>query len=504
MLHDALSELKNQEMQEHSVKFDRSYEYDVILLNLAHKQSPSMPISNQNSKLTIGDKPKNVEEYEKLMTLLHAGKNIMADNMDDETAIQYIIFPPLPFLIGLLRFLVNLDDWVFIRDYFGTLTKFCQAKAASSNEVQENVSIVPLGIYCNFAVQLQELYTYSLSVKQSTENYMELLCDKSYELIYNLRSKYGSTDSLSELTINADTTVQLRKQKNHFYSIVETQNIQFMTRMCSILSFTLTCLRQTALPKDTPMHGHYFELSKCSFVRDISNPSLAHILSVWKGKEREIDEMVADMLKSLLKQIIHKHSDELCNSTNCQYYYFVLGDLYFERKQYVKALQYYLQTSQELLDHDANAQKILSIYTTSVLHPMVHCLNMMGEYTAAAALHQFLPIASAVENAAVSPSNESSSGRILGYDKRMYENLKLFNYLDKKWLLYFWDLSYIELLRYIEHDKPDSNNEKLLLHHIQRVEMNTNNLPALRKQYIEELQLNLLQKLYIYSTNRKD
>jgi len=447
---------------------------------------------------------KNIEEYEKLMTLLHADQNIIADSMDNEAAVQHIVFPPLSFLIGLLHFLVNLDDWVFIRDYFGTLTKLYQVKVASSSEVQENVTILPLSIYCNFAVQLQELYTFSVSEMHSNENFLEILRDKSYELIYNLRSKYGSTDSLSEVSVNSGATAQLRKQNNHFYSIIETQNIQFTTRMCSILAFTLACLRQTALPKDTSVHGHYFDLCRCSFIGDVTNTSLAHILSVWKGKEREIDEMVSNMLKSLLKQLIDKHSDQLCNSTNCQYYYFVLGDLYFERKQYVKALQYYLQISQELLDRGINVQKILSIYTTSVLHPMVHCLNMMGEYTAAAALHQFLPIASSIENAAISLSNESSSGRILGYDKRMYENLKLFNHLDKKWLLYFWDLSYIELLRFIEHDKPDSNNEKLLLQHIQRVEMNTNNLPALRKQYVEKLQLHLLQKLYIYSTNRKD
>ena len=426
-----------------------------------------------------------MEEYEKLMTLLQADRNStnsssMAFTYEDDNQLEQsgnIVLPPLPFLTELLRLLVHLDDWMFIRDYFSVL------RGNVSNKQSQ------LGVFFEFVMLLQNLYEFSFA-DQSSDNYLEDIRDLTFDMIHNLQSS-GSVDSHGASS---------KEQKNNFYSVMGAQNMRFQLQMASILSFALCCLRRSG-NKDIAIRGHYTDLAECVFSSDVRTNTPGHILPVWKGQERMIDDAVHDMLKYVLQQLVDHYSDELCSEvSNGHYYYFTLGDLCFEKKQFTQCLKHYLQIGQELLDRDRTPQQVFAIYSAHALHPMIHSLSMLGEYTAAFALHQFLPIVTS--NTAQQQDNPEP--RILGYDKRAFTELRAFNEVDKKWLLYFWDLTYIELLVFIEHEKSDNENEKLLLQHIQRKEMNTNNPPAVRRIFVERLQLELLQKLYEHVTSKQD
>jgi hypothetical protein len=487
----ALEEVKQQEniQTQQLFKYENMYDYDVILLELAHKsKQSSTPGNNNNNPLGKGT-PKNKEQFEKTMSLL---KGVRTDKRNDEST------PPIAFLVGLVRLLVNTDDWGFIKSYFGKLSKMFPDEHGNSTA---------MSTYCAFVDTLQRLYIYSYS-DQSADGFLFGLRDLTYHLIFNLRSKnHSAVYSIAEL----------RKQKNSFYNIVETNNLAFKKRMAAILSFVLTCLRRS-VSNDTPVPGHFFELAENEFSGDVKNSTLGHIprtFELWRGTEAAIDEMVVDMLLYVLDQLVEQHTDELCNSValdqdsidNGHLYYFLLGDIHFERKLFSKALRYYMLIGQELLDRNPSltSDVLLSLYSCSTLLRMVHCLNMMGEYTAAAVFHQFVPISTQQQQQQNNNEqfHDPAQPKILGFDKRMIMDLNNFNELDRKWLLYFWDLSYVELLTYIEHNKTDSENEKLLLQHLQRSEMNMNN-SILKTQFIEHLKIDFMNKLYIHITTLQE
>jgi hypothetical protein len=228
--------------------------------------------------------------------------------------------------------------------------------------------------------------------------------------------------------------------------ITETRNTNFIRHMITHLSVVLLVIRKST-NRDV---GHLKKVAGTTGEDSgYTNPP------EWNEYEIFMDEVVTSILSKLLQLIVDERVDQDVIA--------LLADIQFESGKYAKSLQYYLESYQK------------RTIPETVISRCIACLENMQEYTAAFVMHQMI----------------SDSG----YDKRMVNNLSHLNGIQTKWLPYLWDMSYIELMVYLTHQRGETSKEKLLTQHVQRTEMNVSNNVQVKKQFEEQLWFEFLDKL---------
>ncbi|KAG2383513.1 hypothetical protein C9374_004184 [Naegleria lovaniensis] len=425
--------------------------------------------------------------------------------------------PPvnLPFLGDLFKCLVNLEDWAFIRDFFKTMqTKY----EANSEPSEENTHIM----FCRFALLVESLAYHMHSPRNGApKKVFKDLKDDIYKFVHNLiylpGDGYGSSSAENDPQLIEDEN---RLRWDDFHLLATTQNLKFLMDLSVMLAFVLASVRsniantrsnsppsnlrgiptQPISPPTPVFMGHYKHLAKLIMPEYFCGTTKKHWLV---GNEKFVDETLLVMLQHILERVLSLQ-EQIHRKPISTFYLFKcsLADIYFEKGKYKRALELYLECGESNFPHFYRPNN------EEVVDRMVRCLVELGEYTAAAVLHQF--IHSTYDNEmdtqtqrthVISDSSSfSTSSMRVGYTKEIIDNLFEANGLNERWLLFFYDLSYLEMVVHVAHQKGEFNKEDLMIQHIQRSEMNSNNKTEHRKEYIQQMKETFLRKLYLHIT----
>lgn len=139
--------------------------------------------------------------------------------------------------------------------------------------------------------------------------------------------------------------------------------------------------------------------------------------------------------------------------------YHCLGDIYFEKGNFKKALQIYLKGKEKLDEIES--------FPDHIIRKMILCLLNLRELTCAACLEQFLT----------------------NYEQNIIGNIHC---IDKVWVPFFFKLSYLEILMYYCKDNRD-----ILGKIIERPNLNPNAIQENRK-VIQGIKKGFIKKMEAY------
>ncbi|KAL9647892.1 hypothetical protein ABK040_008165 [Willaertia magna] len=408
----------------------------------------------------------------------------------------------LVFLGELFKQLVNLQDWAFARDFYKQLLAIYEQQNSESIHT----------IFCRFALLVESLaYHLRMPRNGAPKKVFKDLKDDALRFVHNLiylPSDYDHRDTYED---------ENRLRWDDFHLLISTSNLKFLMDLAVILSFVLVSMRMTvgnnrsqspilsssiSPPRQQQLSGflgHYKNLAKLIVPEYFFATSKKHWIN---GNEKYIEDTIIVMLQHLLERVISLQ-EESQQKPISSFYLFkcCLADIFYEKGKYKKALQLYLECG------ETNFPLFYKPSNDEVVERMIRCLTELGEFTAATVLHQF--VHSAYDH---DLENQSKMGSLLqdgmsygssnkvGYTKEVIDNLYETNGLSERWLLFFYDLSYLELLVHIAHKKREYMKEELILQHIQRSEINSNNRTEHRKEYILQMKESFVRKLYLHIT----
>lgn len=511
--------------------------FDNVIISLS-KKHPQLtmpeeyPVPRIESKQIERPSPVivNMEEFSTLSELCNFNQNASssseqnAQQQQDGTssskqANHKIEVPPmnLAFLGDLFKSLVNLEDWAFIRDFFKNMqTKY----EANSDPSEENAHIV----FCRFALLVESLaYHMHAPRTGAPKKVFKDLKDDIYKFVHNLiylpGDGYGSSSSGSTENDPQFIEDENRLRWDDFHLLATTQNLKFLMDLSVMLAFVLASVRsniantrsnsppsnlrgttptQPLSPPAPVFMGHYKHLAKLMMPEYFCGTTKKHWLV---GNEKFVDETLLVMLQHILERVLSLQ-EQIQRKPISTFYLFkcCLADIYFEKGKYKRALELYLECGASNFPHFYRPNN------EEVVDRMVRCLIELGEYTAAAVLHQFIhstydnEMDTQTQRTHVLSDITSFSTLRAGYTKEIIDNLYEANGLNERWLLFFYDLSYLELVVHVAHQKGEFNKEDLMIQHIQRSEMNSNNKTEHRKEYIQQMKETFLRKLYLHIT----
>ncbi|EFC50323.1 predicted protein [Naegleria gruberi] len=439
-----------------------------------------------------------MEDFSALCELCNLQKNPTIDSINiSEKSKPDLSHINLVFLGELFKNLINLGDWAFIRDFFK------QIQTVYEQNTSDDVHIV----FCRFAILVESLaYHMHAPRNGAPKKVFKDLKDDIYKFVNNLiylpDQYHYESDSLNFEDEN-------RLRWDDFHLLVSTNNLKFLMDLSVMLSFVLVSVRMTVVgnrstsppmlrnPTQPIMTGHYKHLAKLIMPEYFCSSTKKNWLL---GNEKFVEDTLIIMLQHVLERVINLQEQSSTKPISSFYLFkCCLADVYFEKGKFRRALELYLECGEMSFPHFYKPSN------EEVVERMFRCLVELGEYTAAAVLHQFVhstydnEIESQSRTHVISDNFINTNNRI-GYTKEIIDNLYESNGLNERWLLYFYDLSYLELVVHVAHQKGEFSKEDLIIQHIQRSEINSNNKTEHRKEYIQAMKETFLRRLYLHIT----
>ena len=490
---------------------EKKVAFDRLLLSLSKKALPpyipeEYPLPRIESKQIERPSPviENMEQFVTLCKLCKLSENPSESAQEVRTDGKEIADLSLSFLGELFKNLIDLEDWAFTRDFFKQILSIYEHNSKNDEDS-------PYVAFCRFVIVVESLaYHMKAPRTGAPKKVFKDLKDDTYRFIHNLiylPNDHQMGDDQYNLVEDEN-----RLRWDDFHQLVTSQNLKFLMDMAVMLTFVLVSLRMTVgsnVRSNSPSTitvqrgqlsgflGHYKHLSKLIMPDYFCSSTKKNWLV---GNEKFVEDTLVIMLQHILERVITLQEQSQQKQISTFYLFKIcLADLYFEKGKFRKALELYLECG------EANFPQFYKPTNEEVIERMVRCLMELGEYTASAVLHQF--IHSTYDNELDSQSrahllgeNSFASNSRVGYTKEVIDSLYETSGLNERWLLYFYDLSYLELVVHIAHQKGEYNKEELMIQHIQRSEMNNNNKTEHRKEYILQMKENFLRKLYLHVT----